>query len=209
MQGFLKYHAKPISCTLLFALKSRIQVTDRNFYQEIILTVMKNKRQLYRVLMKSMAFIGIAILLGVMVNSLFIPSEKTKAHAISVQSVSLVGLQPGKIKRTRWNNKDVSILYRPDSLLNFDRTFSGLNDTGLNKELRSVRPEYFVFFNYAGAANCPLRYTGDGLKDICSGLEYDLTGRPLSGSGSGEMVKIVPHYYDQNGNLILGQWEGR
>ena len=167
-----------------------------------------NKRQLYSLLLKLLALFGVVIVMSVMINSLWgtngiggAVTEK-KQKVTSVVQVSLKDLKQGNIQRVNFNGQSVSVLYRADNDL------EGAADSHgeLNGEWRSIKREYFVFINEAGPTRCPLHLSADAkeLKDICSGVVYDNTGRSR---GSHQLLIIPPHYFDDD-ELFIGSWKG-
>ena len=83
--------------------------------------------------------------------------------------------------------------------------------------LRSVSPDYLVVWCYNPAAGCQLIYAAStatdwvghpvnghgGFVDKCSGTEYDLSGRKLSGPDSSPDELAIPTYTIQKGVISV------
>lgn len=164
------------------------------------------RRQVYIISLKLLALLGVVLVMSVMINSLFPVAEhavdEKPAVAESPKSVELGldNLSAGRMLLGQWGGKPVAVLKRIDPPADFSA------GQPLNAQWRSVRADYFVFYNAVGAARCPLYLSPDGkqLKDTCTGIRYDPTGRRLQGSG--EPLQIPPHYFADDNKLIIGQW---
>ena len=167
-----------------------------------------NKRRLYSLLLKLLTLLGVVIIMSVMINSLWGTKgiggtvAKKKAEIASVIQVSLKDLKQGNIQRVNFNGQSVSIVYRADNELESDAEAN----SELNGEWRSIKREYFIFINQAGPTRCPLHLSANAkeLKDICSGVIYDSTGR---NRGSNQLLIIPPHYFANDGELFIGSWK--
>ena len=168
-----------------------------------------NKRQLYSLLLKLLTLFGIVILMSVMINSLWglkevgdEAADVKKTASATVMEVVLDDMRQGSIKRVLFQGQDIAVLYRSD-----DVAKEQVETHELNEAWRSIKAKYFIFINAAGPTRCPLHLSADAtvLKDICSGVTYDTTGR--NKRGGVERLIIPPHYYDEKGALFLGAWQ--
>ncbi len=166
-----------------------------------------DRRKIYTVALKLLALLGVVIVMAVMINSLF-PTSVTKEVNTSVNDVkpqtveaSLASLHSGKMMLIQWAGKPVAILKR----INPPQDFT--IGEPLNSEWRSVKAEYFVFFNVVGAAQCPLYLMpkGEQLKDTCTGIMYDTAGKLIKTSG--DSLLIPPYYFNTEKNtIVIGEW---
>lgn len=168
-----------------------------------------DRRKVYSIALKLLTLLGVVIVMAVMINSLFPVNEtnndKPPTEVVKPQTVtvSLESLHSGKVLLTRWSGRSVAILKRISPPKNF------IAGEPLNSQWRSVRAEYFIFYNTVGIAQCPLYLMPDGkqLKDTCTGILYDTTGKRVTGSG---VLLEIPPYYFSDGNMntvVIGQWE--
>lgn len=166
------------------------------------------RRKVYTISLKLLSLFGVVVVMAVMINSMFpvkqIESNEEEAAANNepeVLEVALESLFSGKMMYVQWSGKSVAIVKR----INPPEAFA----TGepLNPEWRSVRADYFIFYNAVGVAQCPLYLFPDGerLKDTCTGILYDLSGKRIEGQG--ESLQIPPHYFVNDNKVVIGQWD--
>lgn len=176
---------------------------------------MTDKRLLYRVILKVMTMIGIIALLLVFFNAAFFTNIETEAVVIDVDdtSVDVSRLSSGSNKVVRWNNKRVGILKRTDAnQLALIAESSKAPDESLasisEHPWRSIDPRFFVYFDVGDSGHCPLFFQIQAqlvsFKDTCSGNWFDSQGRFKSDGTAG--LKIPPHYYSAEGQLVIGRW---
>ncbi len=174
-----------------------------------------NKRQVYSLLLKLLTLFGVVVLMAVLINSLWGLKEAggdtkggEKIASSNVMKVVLEDMRQGSMTRVLFQGQDIAILYRVDETGTSEVIKDDKNETKqLNEGWRSIKADYFVFINAAGATRCPLHLSADAhvLKDICSGVTYDTTGR--NNRGGIERLVIPPHYFDDAGTLFLGGWQ--
>ncbi len=166
-----------------------------------------DRRQLYSVSLKLLTLLGVVIVMGVMINSLFPVSVETgqsgyssKAKKPALLTVSIESLLSGKIKFVTWSGRSIAIIKRIDPPENFTP------GVPLNSQWRSVKADYFVFYNSVGVSQCPLYLMpkGDRLKDTCSGIFYDTKGERMKGHGVS--LQIPPYYFESDKAIVIGQW---
>lgn len=164
---------------------------------------MKNRRLKYRVILKILTGSALMILVWVFVNSLFTQSVENVGTTDKgiLKEIDLSDMKKGEIRKTRLGNYEVSILFRDTSVpvemlksIKQSNTILHLEDN-----------HYFVYFNHGDSGNCPLFYSKNTLKDVCSGTVFDTTGREISNKDHGYKIMIPAHYYSGK-HLFLGQW---
>lgn len=173
---------------------------------------MTDKRLLYRVIMKLMAVVGIIALLWVFLNAAFDSGPET--GEVAVVSEEVVSLKLARVSSTEptnvmWNNRRVGVVKRDGAaqmgLIKVTNMHPTPNTSSVYQHpWRSVDVSYFVYFDQGDSGHCPLFFDGQGFKDTCTGVRFDLTGRQIGGN---KLLDIPPHYYAQAGQLIIGRWE--
>lgn len=182
---------------------------------------MKNRRLLFRVILKSLIFFGFVILMAVFFNSLFTTQEDKnviteKGNKLALVSIDISDMRKGEIRKVRWGVKEAAVLYRQFSKkvktsgeaaekVSNKSSKDKLN-ASLSSETRSIKPDYFVFINHGDSQNCPLYYAKGEFNDTCSKNIFDENGLPVFSSQVSYQLKIPPHYFE--GNLIkVGAWK--
>ncbi|HIO92457.1 MAG TPA: hypothetical protein EYG68_06370 [Leucothrix mucor] len=148
---------------------------------------MSDKRQVYRVILQLMTYIGIAALLWVMFGSVFVPDYDKSSSQTEYMEVTLQNLAEGKVTHVMWRGKIVSILHRSGSAIN---------------EGKASR--YFVYYDLGDSGNCPLYFTGEVLKDTCTGTQYDQFGQPVNRIRADDLESPL-HYFSGQKKLVLGK----
>ena len=166
-----------------------------------------DRRKIYTIALKLLTLFGVVLVMAVMINSLFPVSVKKERKAstdeVKPQTVivSLESLGAGKMMLEHWAGKPVAVLKRINPPQDF------VVGEPLNSKWRSVKAEYFVFYNTVGAAQCPLYLMPDGeqLKDTCTGILYDTAGKRVKRGG--DSLQIPPYYFDNaNNSIVIGEW---
>ena len=148
---------------------------------------MADKRQVYRVILQIMTYIGIAVFLWVMFASVFVPDNEKSSQPLEVMEISLKNLAKGKITHVMWQGKKVSILYRNHQQ---------------NKPTKSGR--YLIYYDVGDSGNCPLYFTGEILKDTCTGTQYNQLGEPIKRLRANDLESPLYYFLNQT-TLILGR----
>ena len=171
---------------------------------------MKNPRLVYRVILKVLFLSAFLFLLWVMTRSLFVGSNdshtKNTQQKTQTVTVDITAMQKGEIRKANWQGKDVAVLYRKSPISSQTKNMGKPPHPSLNSVSRSIRSEYFVYLNKGDSGNCPLFYSNDTFKDICSSTLFDSAGREKANLQQGNRIKIPPHYF-KNKQLIIGQWQ--
>jgi len=172
---------------------------------------MQNRR-LFSLIIKILLLIGVIVFALVLINSLFTDGNnnqsRTDNNEVIIVEMNTEGMQRGQIRKIRWQNREVAILLRqfPQTLFEVDTTkLPEKNHQSINPQTRSIKIEYFVYFNNGDSKNCPLHYAAGIFKDICSGNRFDEAGRDISGNLYAYKIHIPPHYFKGN-TVVIGQW---
>jgi hypothetical protein len=176
---------------------------------------MTDKRLLYRVILKVLGAIGIIALLLVFFNATFYTNIETEEVVIDVDDtkVDVSSFVSGSNTVVRWNNQRVGILKRSDAnqlaLISQSSEAPESNVISINEHpWRSIDPRIFVYFDVGDSGHCPLFFQNDAkeilFKDTCSSNWFDSQGRFKSDGTAG--LKIPPHHYSKEGQLVIGRW---
>ncbi|MCF6188858.1 MAG: hypothetical protein L3J51_00095 [Cocleimonas sp.] len=168
-----------------------------------------DKRLIYSVVLKVLFLLAFLVLLIVLVKSLFTASDETNKHRekdVTLVSLDLKGLIKGDVRKARWKGKDIGVLNRKGNrILYHTKYLAKIPHESVNSGLRSLRKEYFVYYNHGDSGNCPLFKEADGFKDTCSGTRFDTSGREIGKGLQGARLEIPPHYF-QGDKLFIGVW---
>jgi len=167
---------------------------------------MKNPRLVFRVIIKMLTVLGLAVLLWVFVSSLLVHQEKEQVVEHELLTVDLKDMRDGDVRKTRWEGKVVGVLKRKGHhVLGHTKYVAKIPHQSLNSSLRSITKEYFVYYNHGDSGNCPLFKESDGFKDTCTGTRFDTSGREKGKGLQGSRLEIPPHYF-QDDQLFIGAW---
>ena len=176
---------------------------------------MTDKRLLYRVILKVLGSIGIIALLLVFFNAAFFTNIETEEAVINADdtTVNVSSLFSGSNTIVRWNNKRIGILKRTDAnqlalIAESSKAPDGNIDAINEHPWRSIDPRFFVYFDVGDSGHCPLFFQNQAeevlFKDTCTSNWFDSQGRDKSDGTSG--LKMPPHYYSEEGQLVIGRW---
>lgn len=132
--------------------------------------------------------------------------------------LDITGIQPGELRTTRWRKKLIWAFGRDDKMLDFANSKESeltdpLSDSSLQPEYcknpnRSRKPEIFVGVGICTHLGCSPGEAKNKDKAwflcACHGSNFDVAGRVLKGSPAPKNLMIPPHYYGENGQLIIG-----
>ena len=144
-----------------------------------------DKRLIYRVVLKLMFLLLLAVLTIVLINSLFtqLNVKNNQQASFSIVELDVRGMARGDIKKAQWEGKEVNVI-------------------------RLESNELFTYINVGDSGNCPLFKEVDGFKDICTGTRFDFAGKQKGNEEHGVELIIPPHFY-VNGTLSIGKWENK
>ena len=170
-----------------------------------------NKIQLYRVILKVMALLGIIALLWVFLNASSTPDD-SQANSVSYSNtVDLADLAAGELKLAQFGALSVAILHRSEAdqaklAMAAQQSPKEATEQAVSKHpWRSMMLPYLVVVNRGDSGNCPL-FSGNGmLKDTCTGSLFDSTGRRRL-SGGQNALSVPPHYFSGPDTVVVGRW---
>ena len=170
---------------------------------------MKNPRLIYRVILKILALSAFLLLLWVMTRSLFVGSnlsvpENSKQQAQLI-TIDISAMRKGEIKKARWQDKEIAVLYRKTPIEQLAQTATQPMQAINKSASRSFKSDYFVYIDKGDSGNCPLFYSNETFKDICSSTLFDSAGRKINARTNHALIKIPPHYFAGE-SLVVGKW---
>ncbi len=156
-----------------------------------------HKKQVYRIILKSLAFIGLSALAFSLLRTALLSPAPTNHKKASTKPiiVDISQLSAGEIKTVHWNNQHIAILHRTVAMLE-------------QVDIHNRNNKYFVFINQGGDVNCPLTTdtkTKHYLKDICSGYLYDSSGKVLKSNARVRNLSIPPHRLINKHQMLIGE----
>lgn len=156
--------------------------------------MINNKKQVYRVIIKLLSFVGLSVLSYFILRSAISPPISQTLHKVIPIRVDVSKLPAGQLKILRWNHKNIAILHRTAAMqANIPNTVK--------------TPRYFVFINAGGDLNCPLRLSQKSvhyLQDSCSGYLYDSNGKALKPNACIKDLISPPHRFIDQNHLLIG-----
>jgi len=170
---------------------------------------MENPRLIYRVILKILALGAFLLLLWVMTRSLFVGSSQSEPEnskqQVQLITVDISTMRKGEIKKARWQGVEVAVLYRKAFIAQQVQSATQPMQAINKSASRSFKANYFVYINKGNSGNCPLFYSDDTFKDICSGTLFDSAGRKINDQKNPINLKIPPHYFVEE-KLVIGKW---
>ncbi len=178
---------------------------------------------------KLMSVVALALVLTPFVASLFSPEDRQPARQASAGLVvELDGLAPGEVHRLAWKGKPVWIYRRTEAdiegilLLSAELadpdSLNSQQPSRMHSQLRSEKPDYFVFIPLETSRNCRVHLVSarepdaaDGLPwyggfaEACHGARFDLAGRVYAATGNGQQknLAVPPHRFIGDTQLEL------
>lgn len=142
------------------------------------------------------------------------PSRRAQAAGAPV-SVEIKNIPEGELRVVVWRQKPVWVLHRNSDmieamaqqggdLLDPDSESSSQPVYCKNKT-RSIKPEYFIAVGLCTHLGCsPGRENRKGFLCACHGSRFDFAGRVVKGSPAPKNLIVPPHYYDDQGGIVIG-----
>ena len=144
------------------------------------------------------------------------PNRKTTAEGGPIE-VPIAELAEGTMFVSEWRRKPLWVLRRDgqmiESLSGIDDQLQDPNSDADNQPeycrnpLRSIKPEYFVAIGLCTHLGCsPKKIEGDTVfLCACHGSRFDFAGRVFKNSPAPQNLIIPPHYFNDDGLLIVGE----
>ncbi|AHK79822.1 ubiquinol-cytochrome C reductase, iron-sulfur subunit [Ectothiorhodospira haloalkaliphila] len=182
------------------------------------------RRIYYRVALKMLALLGVAMLAYVMLSGVLGDPDDDGGQS-GGRSVDISDLAPGEVKAMTWEGRPIWIVGRTPEMLEADAAFSDQlydADSRLSRQPRDYRnshrsasPEVLVVVALGTDLACELTWVppevaseegwGGGFVDRCRGSRYDLSGRVYRDQHARRNLEVPNYRLLPDDRLILGQ----
>jgi ubiquinol-cytochrome c reductase iron-sulfur subunit len=150
------------------------------------------------------------------------PSARTRSAGAPVEA-DISKIEPGGIITIKWRGKPVWVVRRDDKALStLSEVADNLRDPESEDsiqpeyalgETRSIKPEYFIVVGICTHLGCSPSYrpnmiTADfqgGFFCPCHGSKFDFSGRVYTGVPAPTNLTVPPHYYINDGLVLIGK----
>ena len=149
------------------------------------------------------------------------PSARAKAAGAPVEA-DISKLEPGQQIIIKWRGKPVWVVRRDQqALATLAKVTGNLRDADSNdsiqpdyarNEHRSIKPEYLIIEGICTHLGCSPSYqptiTADfqgGFFCPCHGSKFDFAGRVYSGVPAPTNLPVPPHYFINDGLILIGE----
>ncbi len=176
-----------------------------------------DKRVIYRVTLKLLSLIGIAILIYIFLASFFDGRTTKRSPVISV---NLADLKPGEHIKRDWGGRKVIVLHRSAAMLagiaSMDESLYDPHSKYSNQPVyarnayRAIGPAYFIAVAMARDTGCEVEFmpgrageggSQGGFVDPCRGSRYDLAGRVFKNQQT-KLNLTIPEYCYTSGTMV-------
>lgn len=149
------------------------------------------------------------------------PSERAKAAGAPVEA-DISKLEPGQKIIVKWRGKPVWVVRRDEQALQTLAKVTGeLRDADsvestqpdyARNEYRSRKPEYLILEGICTHLGCSPTYKPEITADFqggffcpCHGSKFDFAGRVYSGVPAPLNLPVPPHYFINDGLILIGE----
>jgi len=149
------------------------------------------------------------------------PSAKARSAGAPVEA-DISKLEPGQQIIVKWRGKPVWIVRRDNNALaTLAKVTSDLRDAESEEsiqpeyaknEQRSIKPEYLIMEGICTHLGCSPTYRPEITADFqggffcpCHGSKFDFAGRVYSGVPAPTNLPVPPHYYINDGLILIGE----
>jgi ubiquinol-cytochrome c reductase iron-sulfur subunit len=149
------------------------------------------------------------------------PSARAKAAGAPVEA-DISKLQPGQQIIIKWQGKPVWVVRRDaEALATLPKVTGELRDPESNEsiqpiyatnESRSIKPEYLIMVGICTHLGCSPSYVPTITADFqggffcpCHGSKFDFAGRVYTGVPAPTNLTIPPHYFINDGLILIGE----
>ena len=148
------------------------------------------------------------------------PSAKARSAGAPVQA-DISKLEPGQQIIVKWRGKPVWVVRRDtNALATLAKVAGELRDAESNdsiqpdyakNEQRSIKPEYLIIEGICTHLGCSPTYRPEITADFqggffcpCHGSKFDFAGRVYAGVPAPTNLTIPPHYFINDGLILIG-----
>jgi ubiquinol-cytochrome c reductase iron-sulfur subunit len=149
------------------------------------------------------------------------PSARAKAAGAPVEA-DISKLQPGQQIIIKWRGKPVWVVRRDEkALATLPKVTDQLRDAASEESIqpryatnehRSIKPEYLIMVGLCTHLGCSPTYEPTITPDFqggffcpCHGSKFDFAGRVYTGVPAPTNLTIPPHYYIEDGLILIGE----
>jgi len=149
------------------------------------------------------------------------PSAKARSAGAPVEA-DISKLEPGQQIIVKWRGKPIWVVRRDsNALATLSKVVGELRDVESNEsiqpdyaknEQRSRKPEYLIVEGICTHLGCSPTYRPEITADFqggffcpCHGSTFDFAGRVYSGVPAPTNLTIPPHYYINDGLILIGE----
>ena len=149
------------------------------------------------------------------------PSARARSAGAPVEA-DISKLEPGQQIIVKWRGKPVWVVRRDNkALATLAKVADELRDAGSDEsiqpeyaknEQRSIKPEYLVIEGICTHLGCSPSYRPEITADFqggffcpCHGSKFDFAGRVYSGVPAPTNLTVPPHYFINDGLLLIGE----
>ena len=149
------------------------------------------------------------------------PSARARSAGAPVKA-DISKLEPGQLIIVKWRGKPVWILRRDSKALETLVTVAGelrdaesaesLQPDYAKNEYRSIKSEYLIIEGVCTHLGCSPTYRPEITADFqggffcpCHGSKFDFAGRVYTGVPAPTNLPVPPHYYIDDGLVLIGE----
>lgn len=149
------------------------------------------------------------------------PSAKARSAGAPVEA-DISKLEPGQLIIVKWRGKPVWVVRRDSkALATLSEVVDDLRDVASDEsnqpdyaknEFRSIKPEYLVMEGICTHLGCSPTYRPEITADFqggffcpCHGSKFDFAGRVYAGVPAPTNLPVPPHYYINDGLILIGE----
>ncbi len=149
------------------------------------------------------------------------PSERAKNAGAPVEA-DISKLQPGQLIIVKWRGKPIWVVKRDEkALASLEKVADELADVNSEEsiqpeyaqnEFRSRKPEILVMEGICTHLGCSPTYRPEITPDFqggffcpCHGSKFDFAGRVYAGVPAPTNLPVPPHYYIEDGLILIGE----
>jgi len=150
------------------------------------------------------------------------PSARARSAGAPVEA-DISKLEPGQQVTFKWQGKPVWVVRRDaKALATLSKVGDNLRDAGSDNSIqpdyarnehRSIKPEYLILVGICTHLGCSPKYrpnmiTADFMGVffcVCHGSKFDFAGRVYTGVPAPTNLTVPPHYYINDGLILIGE----
>ena len=149
------------------------------------------------------------------------PSARARSAGAPVEA-DISKLEPGQLIIVKWRGKPVWVVRRDSKALEtLSKVVGDLRDVESNEsnqpdyaknEHRSIKPEFLIMEGICTHLGCSPTYRPEITADFqggffcpCHGSKFDFAGRVYAGVPAPTNLPVPPHYYINDGLILIGE----